>query len=283
MLLSQHQCVYKNKFLALVVSVSDKFKMSKSFLFLSLVFLCGLASSMVQPPHTMPVTPEPFIKDQQYVAVIDTENGFATMMDDAVWSMEQPTDSPKDSNDNAKMSQSTKTAKVTTTYKSFFIYGASYASQSSGEYTLQDGLVNNYLVYKLINSDEWIFYQRDNGQWYLDFNDPSEEWTGTVMYSETAGPSPHLLEYKNNGFVIKDKSFFVRKFPYFNAEYACLGEIYNNAPVYKSVNSGNEQFSIYRREDGKWYADFNEISEEWTGTIAYTLQSSVVPYDTEWN
>ena len=177
--------------------------------------------------------------------------------------------------------------KAITYHKSIFIYGAPYSSQTNGEYVLQSNAVNGYPVYKKPGT-VWSFYQRTNQRWYLDFNDVNEVWSGTVMYSNTAGFSPELLEYSNHGFVIAHKVISTGLVPYHNDDYIFEGEIYNNAPVYRATNDhGTYRFHMYRRSAGSvaghWVIDFDDIDEEWSGTVAYTLAPSVVPYGVQWN
>ena len=57
---------------------------------------------------------------------------------------------------------------------------------------------------------------------------------------------------------------------YTNGEYTAKG-VYNDRPVYK-----NGQWSIYYRVSGfaanNWVLDFNDVSEEWDGTVAYNKE-----------
>jgi hypothetical protein len=65
-----------------------------------------------------------------------------------------------------------------------------------------------------------------------------------------------------------------------DGQYVFSGQNYQGAPVYENVNSG---WAMYRRADGKWYVDFNAVSEDWSGTIAYGTASAQTPWDTTWN
>ena len=64
-----------------------------------------------------------------------------------------------------------------------------------------------------------------------------------------------------------------------NGEYVATDDYYNDRPVYKG---GRSNWSIYFRTSGyaanKWVLDFNDVSEEWDGTVAIksTLFSSEV-------
>ena len=189
---------------------------------------------------------------------------------------------PNTINEDIAQTTSSNPYKAITSHKSLFIYGAPYSSQTDGEYVLQSDAVNGYPVYKKPGT-AWSFYQRTNQKWCLDFNDLDEVWSGTVMYSNTAGFSPELLEYSNQGFVIAHQVLSTGLVPYHNGDYTFKGEIYKNAPVYTASND----YHMYRRSTGRWAGhwviDFNDIDEEWSGTIAYTLAPSVVPYGVQWN
>ena len=50
------------------------------------------------------------------------------------------------------------------------------------------------------------------------------------------------------------------------------------APVYK--RSG---WSLYKRSNGRWYLDFNEVDESWSGTVNYALHASDTPFTATWN
>lgn len=60
-----------------------------------------------------------------------------------------------------------------------------------------------------------------------------------------------------------------------NGFWATTGEIYNDRPVYKGGN--NDALSVYYRVSGgatdMWVLDFNDVSEEWEGTVA--IQSTL--------
>lgn len=64
-----------------------------------------------------------------------------------------------------------------------------------------------------------------------------------------------------------------------DGQFVFTGEFYQGAPVYEHETSG---WSLYRRGDGKWYVDFNDVSEDWSGTVAYGLSSAQTPWDTNW-
>ena len=53
---------------------------------------------------------------------------------------------------------------------------------------------------------------------------------------------------------------------------------YGGAPVYK-----RSYYSLYKRSNGKWYLDFNEVDESWSGTVNYALHASDTPFTATWN
>ena len=53
---------------------------------------------------------------------------------------------------------------------------------------------------------------------------------------------------------------------------------YGGAPVYK-----RSYYSLYKRSNGKWYLDFNEVDESWSGTVNYALLASDTPFTATWN
>ena len=56
---------------------------------------------------------------------------------------------------------------------------------------------------------------------------------------------------------------------------------YNSYPVYQ-FPSGGYTFSIYRRSNGYWYLDFNDVSEDYAGSIDYSLQVASNPWEVTW-
>ena len=170
---------------------------------------------------------------------------------------------------------------------SLFVYGAPYAFLTNGEYTLQDSLVNGYPVYqKSTGGYTFSFYRRGDGKWYLDFNAPGEEWSGTLMYSTSVGTNPWLVKYNSAAVVIPTTAIYILNFPYddlgTSGLYVFNGEQYEGYPVYQRT-ADDYTFSIYRKENGKWYLDFNDLSESWSGTLGFTLTASETPLGAEWN
>ena len=174
---------------------------------------------------------------------------------------------------------------LVTTHQSVFIYGAPYSSLTNGEYKLQPGLVNGYPVYqKQGGGYTWSFYQRSNRKWYLDFDEPDEDWSGTVMDSTAVGDQPDLLEYANHGAVAISDTVLSRRVAYCNdGLFKIQTTLYNNRPVYQC--NSNPDMHMFRRESGLWVVTFgNQITETYAdGTVAYTVAPSIVPYGVDWS
>ena len=47
--------------------------------------------------------------------------------------------------------------------------------------------------------------------------------------------------------------------------------------------SSGSTFSVYQRTNGKWYLDFDDIDEQWSGTLAYTTAAAEWPWQGTWN
>ncbi|MGB1016857.1 MAG: fascin domain-containing protein [Nannocystaceae bacterium] len=65
-----------------------------------------------------------------------------------------------------------------------------------------------------------------------------------------------------------------------SGQYVFTGTIYQGAPVYE--HASNAMWKLYRRANGKWHVDFNDISEDWDGTIAHTTDPAQTPWDATW-
>lgn len=66
--------------------------------------------------------------------------------------------------------------------------------------------------------------------------------------------------------------------------YGATGDIYNGSPVYAREDAQGREWSIYRRAYDRWVLDFNDVSESWRGTVAYTEFAGDSPItDLRWN
>lgn len=63
----------------------------------------------------------------------------------------------------------------------FFSHGGTYSSDTDGLWVTTGNVYNNRPVYRDTNNKGWSIYYRNNiNKWVRDFNDVSEEWSGTV-------------------------------------------------------------------------------------------------------
>jgi hypothetical protein len=175
---------------------------------------------------------------------------------------------------------------------STFMYGVPYGTSagSDGQYTESGSYYNNAPVYQRTGSTgvTWSLYKRANGSWYVDFNTVSEDWDGTVAYSSSAQAWPWTNSAWSNSVIsFRTAQVNVQNIPYATSygsagDYAFAGQVYNGAPVYQRTSSGTT-WSLYKRTSGSWYVDFNTVSEDWDGTVAYTTSAASTPWAATWN
>ena len=174
---------------------------------------------------------------------------------------------------------------------SVFMYDVVYSSVgSTGQYTESGTYYNDAPVYTRAGTGyTWSLYKRANGNWYVDFNDVSEDWSGTVTYTEGAADYPWNATWQNGEVAFRTQKVHVYGVPYAslgsNGDYTVSGETYSGAPVYTRTDaSTGSTWSLYKRANGSWYVDFNDVSEDWDGTIAYTNQAMDWPWSADdWN
>jgi len=159
--------------------------------------------------------------------------------------------------------------------------GMPYSASTDGEYFPTGELYQEAPVYVHPNGDRHL-YRRADGRWYVDYNAVSEDWSGTLAYTTSAAATPWLGTWQGSSQVAtRTSSVFLGNLPYAaDGEWIATGEGYQGAPVF--ANADDDSFSLYRRADGRWHADFNEVSEDWDGTIAYTTSSSSNVWDGQW-
>ena len=74
------------------------------------------------------------------------------------------------------------------------------------------------------------------------------------------------------------RKIYVYGIPYSSPGEYTYSKENNYAPVYTKGS-----YSIYQRDDGKWYLDFNGISEEYGGSISSSDESNVeFLWETDW-
>ena len=58
-----------------------------------------------------------------------------------------------------------------------------------------------------------------------------------------------------------------------------LQTTFAGAPVYRRGAS----WSLYKRSNGKWYLDFNELDDTWAGTVNFALGATDLPFAATFN
>jgi len=169
---------------------------------------------------------------------------------------------------------------------SVFMYNVPYGTD--GQYVESGSYYNNAPVYQRVGStgSKWSLYKRTNGNWYVDFNTVSEDWDGTVAYTAQAQEWPWSDSTWSGSVVsFRTAQVNVQGIAYASTgsggDYAFSGRIYNSAPVY-TRQGGGYTWSLYKRANGIWVVDFNTVSEDWDGTVAYT-GAAAWPWKGTWN
>jgi hypothetical protein len=173
--------------------------------------------------------------------------------------------------------------------KQVFLYNVPYTNLgSSGDYVFSGQTYNNAPVYqRMVSGSMWSLYKRANGYWYVDFNAISEDWDGTVAHTASAQAFPWTnLAWANNVVAFRSARGVMAGAAYSSlgsaGEYLFTGQLYNNAPIYKR-QQGGYTWSLYKRANGNWHVDFNTVSEDWDGTIAYTSSATSLPWTATWS
>jgi len=161
--------------------------------------------------------------------------------------------------------------------------GRTFAGAPVREHTDQYGLV-------------WSLYRRAPGYWVLDFNAVDNGWSGTAAYSRRGGADgvASVTRWSTSGMSVEEQAasppspsapdaspgagaptavYASGDIPYATRTvgvYAPSGRTYAAAPVYEHADAWGYTWSLYRRTDGTWVIDFNEVDERWSGTVAYS-------------
>ncbi len=152
---------------------------------------------------------------------------------------------------------------------------------ASGEYIPTGDTYQMAPVY-VHESGSFHLYRRANGNWHVDFNAISEDWSGTIAYTTGGANAPWLATWQGqHQSASRTSAIYMGGLPYAaNGEWHASGEGYEGAPIFD--NAANSNFRVYRRQNGRWHADFNEVSEDWNGTFAYTTTSAAAVWDAQW-
>jgi hypothetical protein len=170
---------------------------------------------------------------------------------------------------------------------SIVLGGAPYTSSTTGVYTWNGGVYNGKPVFEHVGGGTtWSLYQRQNGRWYVDFDDVDEAWSGTVAEASVA-ETPFDATWSNANMAVSSTATIELSgavYSVYNAgTYSFDGQtIYNGAPVFQLVDGVGTTWSIYRRQNGLWYLDFNDVSEDWDGTVEVG-PDAMAPMEGEWD
>ena len=153
-------------------------------------------------------------------------------------------------------------------YPKIYVFNSPYTSTSAGEYTLSTEY-NDAPVYQ---QGEYSLYRRQNGYWYLDFNEISEDYDGSISYSDDNDKGfPWQTGWKGDTVVLITKALFAYGLPYYSltgGKYETDGTLNQGYPVY-TKQAGGYTFSVYRRSNGKWYHTFESPPPDSGGALAY--------------
>jgi len=161
------------------------------------------------------------------------------------------------------------------------VMDAPYEYMTDGAYE-QNGTYNSHPIYTRESHGYTLsVYRRNNGRWYLDFNDVSEDWSGTLSWSMSPTDAPTGLAWRN-GSVSQRKTISMGGMSYSDMtenQYTFTGT-YNGFPVYTRDLDGNA-LSVYRKLNGAWFLDSNELDETFSGWMDFSSAAST-PWDGEW-
>lgn len=160
-------------------------------------------------------------------------------------------------------------------YPKLYVFNSAY--QSPGEYTLT-GEYNDAPLYRHVSAG-YSLYRRQNGFWYLDFNEVSEDYAGSISYSDDNDKKlPWLTGWKGDTVVLMTKAIFAHGIPYgatSDGKYETDGTMKNGFPVYNR----NNRFFFYRRSDGKWYNTFEAHLPDSGGALNYGQNVALQPWE----
>src|SRR5690606_32594114 len=158
-------------------------------------------------------------------------------------------------------------------------YGADGAYFHSGDF------YNDMPVYTLDHIGyTWSLYQRSNGRWYVDFDEPGEDWSGTVAIGPNAD-TPWHGDWDDGTDAASPADISgaggAAYSSYTTGVYTWDGTVYNGKPVFQR-QGGGVTWSVYQRSNGRWYLDFNDVSEDWSGTVEIGPNADT-PFDAAWD
>src|SRR5690606_3725674 len=68
---------------------------------------------------------------------------------------------------------------------------------------------------------------------------------------------------------------------YTTGVYSWDGTVYNGKPVFQR-QAGGVTWSVYQRSNGRWCLDFDDVNEDWSGTVELGPNADT-PFDAAWD
>lgn len=190
-----------------------------------------------------------------------------------------------------------------------------YASRTEGVYAKAAQPYNGAPVFT--HTDRygltWSMYMRAYDRYVLDWNAIDERWSGTVAYTNELADggsawsatwtswssSAMTVEPIINGITFPPPPAPPPPAPAATGSLSVSGAPYNSltdgvytrsaathagSPVYARTDSQGRVWSLYRRSYDRWVLDYNEVSEFWRGTVAYSsVASGASPTSVSWS
>lgn len=109
-----------------------------------------------------------------------------------------------------------------------------------------------------------------------------------TQYCQVASPMASVGSYGSSkgSASVPPSNIYISGSPAYSfltrGEYTTADFLFNGSPVYQK-ESGGYIWSLYRRQNGYWYLDFNALDEEWDGTVNFALGPSETPFEARWN
>ncbi len=156
---------------------------------------------------------------------------------------------------------------------------------ASGDYVFTETYYEGNPVYVLETDATFRLYRRQNGTWYIDFNELDEQWSGTIAIGPNAAtPYDGLWDKSEQGAAPTD-AIELSGTPYTSltaGTYTLSDTLHNGKPVYQR-QSGGYTFSVYQRSNGVWYLDFDALDDSWSGTLAHGHAAAEHPWHGTFN
>lgn len=155
---------------------------------------------------------------------------------------------------------------------------------ASGDYVFTETYYEGNPVYVLETDATFRLYRRQNGTWYIDFNELDEQWSGTIAVGPNASTPYGGLWNKSGQGASPTDAIELTGTPYASlteGTYTLRDTLHNGKPVYQR-QSGGYTFSVYQRSNGTWYLDYDALDDSWSGTLAHTSAAAETPLEGSW-